>query len=237
MPDQTHSTLIRVFLGVLLLLLGYALSVAARTALADAYAEPAKSYLQGMRDADEVLNGDQWGAVFAALDRALALAPGDPRNLSELGRLYRTLLESDTLNAEQILRFGDTAAGYYQAALVLRPTWPWDWGNLALVKYQQYQDVGSEYQDALVRAVRFGPRETSLQERVVELGTESWPILRPDAASAVLRAADRALERDAQSFPEMADQVEQWRPLCTKGGDDFTHFKRRCEAAGLKQGS
>src|SRR4029077_3940294 len=135
-----------------------------------------------------------------SLMQALALAPGDPDNLSELARLHRILLEADDLDAGDISRYGDAGARYYQAALAQRPTWPWDWGNLALVKYQQYQDTSAVYQDALVRAVEFGPREPSLQDRVAELGARSWSHLNPTAALAVLTATERALERDAQSF-------------------------------------
>jgi len=233
LPDIAPSALVRASIAALLLLLVYALSIATRTGLADVYAAPAKSYLQTKREADEVLTREEWQAVYDSLIRALALAPGDPENLSELGRLHRILLEADDLDAGEISRYGDAGAGYYQAALALRPTWPWDWGNLALVKYQQYQDASAVYQDALVRAVEFGPRESSLQVRVAELGAGSWWALNPAAALAVLTAADRALERDAQSFSEMSDAKERWRPLCTRADDSFAYIKRRCETLGL----
>jgi hypothetical protein len=233
LPDFAPSTLVRASVAALMLPLGYALSVATRTGLADAYAEPAKSYLQTKREAGEVLTRDERQAVHDSLIRALALAPGDPDNLSELGRLHRILLEADDLDAGEITRYGDAGAGYYQAALAQRPTWPWDWGNLALVKYQQYQDTSAVYQDALVRTVEFGPREPSLQDRVVELGARSWSALNPAAALAVLTAAERALERDAQSFSGVPDAKERWRPLCARTGDSFAYIKRRCEALGL----
>jgi hypothetical protein len=233
LPNKARSAIARVSIAALLLVLGCALSNAVRTGLADVYAAPAKSYLQMKRGAGEVLTRDEWQALDASLIRALALAPGDPENLSELGRLYRILLEADDLDAEEILRYGDAGAGYYQAALALRPTWPWDWGNLALVKYQQYQDASGVYQDALVRAVEFGPRESSMQDRVTELGINSWSALNPAATLAVLTAADRALERDAQSFSGMSDAKERWRPLCARAGDPFGYIKRRCETLGL----
>jgi hypothetical protein len=233
LPDFAPSTLVRAYVAALLLLLGYALSMAARTGLADVYAEPAKSYLQTKREADEVLSRAEWHAIYDSLIWALALAPGDPDNLSELGRLHRILLEADDLDAGEISRYGDTGAAYYQAALAQRPTWPWDWGNLALVKYQQYQDTSAVYQDALVRTVEFGPREPSLQDRVAELGARSWSALSAAAALAVLAAAERALERDPQSFSGMPDAKERWRPLCARAGDSFTHIKRRCEVLGL----
>jgi hypothetical protein len=233
LPKEAPSPLVRASVAALLLLIGYALSVAVRTGLADLYAEPAKSYLQARRDAGEVLTRDEWQAINGSLTRALALAPGDPDNLSELGRLYRIVLEADDLDAGEISRFGDAGAGYYQAALAVRPTWPWDWGNLALVKYQQYQDTSGLYQDALVRAVEFGPRESSLQARVVELGSHSWPALNPAAAAAVLTAANRALEADAQSFSEMSGAKERWGPLCTLAGVSVAHVRRYCETLGL----
>jgi hypothetical protein len=233
LPDNAVSGLVRGSISALLLLLGYALSIAVRTGLADIYAAPAVIYLQTKRDAGEVLTRDEWQAVEGSLTRALALAPSDPENLSELGRLYRILLEAEGLDVEHISRDGDAAAGYYQAALAQRPTWPWDWGNLALVKYQQYQDTSGVYQDALVRAVEFGPREASLQERVATLGSHSWSALNPAAARAVLTAADRALERDPQSFSGMPDAKDRWRALCGHAGDSFPNLKRRCETLGL----
>jgi hypothetical protein len=233
LPDQAPPALVRASIAALLLVLGYALSIAARTGLADVYAEPAQSYLQTKRDAGEVLTREEWQALDGSLIRALALAPGDPDNLSELGRLHRILLEANDLDSGEILRLGDAGAGYYQAALAVRPTWPWDWGNLALVKYQQYQDTSGVYQDALARAVEFGPREPSLQDRVAELGINSWRALNSAAALAVLTAADRALERDPQSFSSMSDAKERWQPLCTRADDSFVYLKRRCETLGL----
>jgi len=233
MPDIAPSALVRASIAALLALLGYALSIAARTGLADVYAAPAKSYLETKRSAGEVLTQDEWQAVYGSLIRALALAPGDPENLSELGRLHRILLEADDLDAGEISRYGDAGAGYYQAALALRPTWPWDWVNLALVKYQQYQDTSGVYQDALVRAIEFGPRESSSQDRVTRLGISSWQTLNPAATLAVLTAADRALEPDARSFSDMSDAKERWRPLCIRAGDSFVYIKRFCATLGL----
>lgn len=233
LPDKALSARVRASIAAILLVLGCALSVAARTGLADFYAAPAKSYLQAKRHAGEVLTPDEWQAVDGSLIRALALAPGDPENLSELGRLYRILLEAENLDAGAISRYGDAAAGYYRAALAQRPTWPWDWGNLALVKYQQYQDTSGVYQDALVRAVEFGPRESSSQDLVADLGSGSWSALNPAAARAVLAAADRALERDAHSFSGISDAKERWRPLCAHAGNSVPYLKRRCETLNL----
>ena len=113
MPDKAPSVRVRRSIAALLLLLGYALSIAVRTGLADVYAAPAKVFLQTKRDAGEVLTRDEWQALDGRLIRALALAPGDPENLSELGRLHRILLEANKLDAAEISRYGDAGAVYY----------------------------------------------------------------------------------------------------------------------------
>lgn len=233
LPDKASSRPPRALILALLLLLGYAFSVAARTGLGDVYAAPAKSYLQLKREAAEELTQDEWQALRGSLTWALAMSPGDPDTLSELGRLHRILLEAAGLDVGEITRLGDAGTRYYLAALALRPTWPWDWGNLALVKYQQYQDRSGVYQDALVRAVEFGPREPSLQQRVAELGSRSWWALNPTTASAVLAAVDWTLQRDPKAFSRMSETKEQWLPLCIRAGDSFAYLKRRCVALGL----
>ncbi|RPI41377.1 MAG: hypothetical protein EHM59_20315 [Betaproteobacteria bacterium] len=230
---MTRSPVVSGLVALLLLLLGYAFSIAVRAGLADVYAEPAKSFLQKKRNAGEALTGDEWRAVYDGLSRALVLAPGDPENTSELARLHRILLEDADLDAEQITRIGDTAAGHYRAAIARRPTWPWDWIDLARVKYEQYQDAQAEYQDALVRAVEFGPREALLQDQVAWLGMNTWSVLRAPASLAVLTAADRALEADADALDWMLEDAERWRLPCTRAGESFSHFRQRCASLGL----
>lgn len=233
MAEQTPSTLARVGVVAALLLLGYAFSGSVRTGLADAYAAPAKSYLDARRAAGETLAPEEWQALTDSLTRALWLSPGDPETLSELGRLHRIRLEGEDLDAAAITRLGDAGAAYYQAALAQRPTWPWDWSNLAMVKYQQYQDGSPVYQDAVVRAVAYGPREASIQNRIAELGSRSWASLNAATGQAVLTAVDRALQRDDEALPDMAEDLARWQPLCARAGTTFTYLKRRCAALGL----
>ena len=181
----------------------------------------------------QALAARQHGLITYEQRRKLGLSDAAIARRVALGRLHRILLEAADLDVGQITRYANAGTAYYQAALVLRPTWPWDWGNLALVKYQQYQDMSAVYQDALVRAVEFGPRESSLQDQVAQLGSHSWSALNSAAAEAVLTAANRALEGDAQWFPGMSGVRERWRPLCAHAGNSFAYFRRRCEMLGL----
>ena len=105
------------------------MSIAARTALADIYSAPANAFLQDKLAGGGTLTTQEWQALHGSLDRALRLSPGDPGNLSELGRLYGLRLELADLDAEAITELGGLAGGYYAEALALRPTWPWDSGK------------------------------------------------------------------------------------------------------------
>jgi len=72
-----------------------------------------------------------------------------------------------------------------------------------------------------------------LQVRVAELGAGSWWALTPAAARAVLTAADRALERDPQSFSGMSMRRNDGGRCARRAGDSFAYIKRRCETLGL----
>lgn len=233
MTDPIRSPVVLALVALLLLLLGYATSIAVRTGLADLHAEPAKDFLETKRNAGEVLTQDEWQAIHDTLSQALILAPGNPENISELGRLYRIRLEPDDLDAAQITSYGDSATAFYQTAIARRPTWPWDWSDMARVKYEQYQDAGDVFQEALVRAVEFGPREDPLLDQIAWLGMNTWSVLRPAAARAVLTAADRVLAADAGALDWMFEDPGHWRLPCAGVGEPYIHVRHRCESLGL----
>ena len=164
------------------------------------------------------------------LDRALRLSPGDPTNLSDLGRLYGLRLELEELDAEEIVELGGVAGGYYAEALALRPTWPWDWGNLALVMYERRQEAHDVFHEALVRTVDFGPREPYLQQLVSELGLKTWEALSPVARGAVARAIDGALESGSLALVEMTDATTAaMAPVCAEALEGLPLLGQRCD--------
>jgi len=199
------------------ILLVVALTLAARNGLADLYAEPAKNFLQDRRDAGATLTETEWQAIHANLRRALSFAPHNPITLTELGRLHRIQLESDTLSDTEIDRHGNLAADYYEQAAVLRPAWPWGWSSLALVRYELYQDTSDAYHQALIHATHFGPWEGQVQRLVVELGLDTWASLSPGAKQAVLSTVDRALKRQPAGLNAIVDSEQAWQTLCQAG--------------------
>jgi len=215
----------------------YALTLAARNGLADLYARPAKNYLQDKRDEGTTLTETEWQAIHTNLLRALSLAPNDPVTLTELGRLHRILLEDDTLDRSEVQRFGESAIDYYEQAAMRRPTWPWGWSSVALVRYELFQDTESPYHQALIHAANFGPWEGQVQRLVTELGLDTWTTLGTDAKQAVLGTIDRALKRQPAGLEAIVDSDEAWQTICRAATpdapisktDELVRLQRRCK--------
>ena len=225
--DAPRASFVRVSVALLALTLVYALILAARNGLADVYAEPAKNFLQDKRDSGDTLTEAEWQVINANLQRALKLQPDNPVTLTELGRLHRIQLEVDTLERAEIERHGALALDYYERAARLRPTWPWGWSSMALVRYELFEDSSDAYHQALIRAARFGPWEGSIQRLIVDLGLDTWEHLSPGARHTVLVTVDRALKRQPDGLNAIVDAKDSWQTLCGAPAD-LSRLRRHC---------
>ena len=199
--------------GALLL---YAASLALRTGLADVYAEPAMRYLQAKDDAGVPLTELEWQQLEAALRRGSELAPANPDYLAHLGWLQQIKLtqDGDRLAIEDVLSYGALASGYYGQAAALRPTWPYDWGDLAIEEYRLGKYTSPKYSQALVHVARFGPWKDDEQLLIAELGSDTLQFLSPEAQQAYLRNLDRALRRQPAEVIAIVDAYGVWELVC-----------------------
>ena len=117
----------------------YQLVVAAGKGLADVYALPTINFLIEIQDRQLELTDEDRQVVEINLNRALALAPDNPDYLSNLGWLQQIRLrqEQDTLDPVEQARIETLAYQSYAQASAQRPTWPYDWGDMALEQYRQ----------------------------------------------------------------------------------------------------
>ncbi len=201
--------------GALLL---YAASLALRTGLADVYAEPAMSYLQAKDDASVPLTELEWQQLEAALRRGSELAPANPDYLAHLGWLQQIKLtqDRDSLAIEDVLSYGALASGYYGQAAALRPTWPYDWGDLAIEEYRLGKYTSPKYSQPLVHVARFGPWKDDEQLLIAELGSDTLQFLSPEAQQAYLRNLNRALRRQPAKVIAIVDAYAVWEPVCER---------------------
>ena len=237
MSESTWTA--RIAGGIAAGILLFAIFAAARIGLADIYATPAQSYLAGRSNAaldNEValeLTAEELNAISANLDRALAFTATNPELLSWAGRVNLYRLIPDELDAPEILEIGNAAAQRFNEALAARPTWPWDWLNLASARYEQFQDGSSEYHLALIRAMQFGAKEPTVHSAVAQLGLDTWPSLDQGAAQAVLQAVDSSLENNDPFLMELTEISEAWTEVCAALDDSYAHIAAVCKKHDL----
>jgi hypothetical protein len=196
--------------------LTYKLSLAIRFGLADLYAAPAIRYIERTQDRGTAFTAEEWQATQTNLRQALLLAPSNPVYLSNLGYLHQMKLdnEKDTLEIDELARHVELAYEFYESAASVRPTWSYDWGNLAVEKYRMVQYSSEAYSRALSQTARYGPWKDDAQLLVADLGTDTWEFLAPEARMAVLDSVDRALQRQPDEIVAIIDAYEAWEKIC-----------------------
>ena len=196
---------------------------AVRAGLGDLYAVPAMGYLfEAQNNQAEIAAADQQ-AIELSLNRSLAFAPGTPQYLSSLGWLqqYRMAPDKESLNDDDWLRLSGLAYDFYAQAAAQRPTWPYDWGDMAIERYRQGLFAGAEYNQALVNTARFGPWKNDSQIIVVKLALATWADLVPASRQATLATIERGLKRQSGAISEIIERSPGWASLCSAEAGDI----------------
>ena len=218
-------------------LLMYQLVVAAGKGLADVYALPTMNFLLEVHDRYFELAEEDRQVVEINLNRALALAPDNPDYLSNLGWLQQIRLrqEQDTLDPVEKAQIETLAYQSYAQASALRPTWPYDWGDMALEQYRQANFSGAPYHWALVNAARFGPWKDDIQVIITEHALDTWDDLNLAARQALLMTIDRGLQRQPDTIIAIIEAYPAWDTVCApeQGGSAavaaLTHLLAECQ--------
>ena len=218
-------------------LLMYQIVVAAGKGLADVYALPTMNFLLEIHDRHLELAEEDRQVVEINLNRALALAPDNPDYLSNLGWLQQIRLrqEQDTLDPVEKAQIETLAYQSYAQASALRPTWPYDWGDMALEQYRQANFSGAPYHRALVNAARFGPWKDDIQVIIPEHALDTWDDLNLAARQALLMTIDRGLQRQPDTIIAIIEAYPAWDTVCAPEqgvSDDFAalpHLLAECQ--------
>jgi hypothetical protein len=239
MSLSDHSKSFFRFAGLSLFgaLLIYQIVVAAGKGLADVYALPTMNFLLEIHDRHLELAEEDRQVVEINLNRALALAPDNPDYLSSLGWLQQIRLrqEQDTLDPVEKVQIETLAYQSYAQASAQRPTWPYDWGDLALEQYRQANFSGASYHRALVNAARFGPWKDDIQVIITELALDTWDDLNLAARQALLMTIDRGLQRQPDTIIAIIEAYPAWTTVCApgQGGSasfaDLPHLLAECQ--------
>lgn len=153
---------------------------------------PARKQLDNWREKQRQLEHAQWETIRTQLDHALQYTPDDPDLLRDLGMaheaefiLYPSIDRSARMDREK-------AGKYYQQAILLRPSWPYDRIDLALVKYRLDETDRTIYK-LMTQAVELGPWEPRVQQVVTEIGLRHWDSLPDDIRKVVLETVNNGV--------------------------------------------
>lgn len=160
---------------------------AGKRGLADVVAQEPRHEMERWQSGKSVPDKIRLDAMQAALDRALALDPRNPKLLEELA-LFRAARLGGRYNHDPEVREArrQALAGLRQA-LEQRPTFGDAWFNLALIKFR-LGEIDREFSQSLQQAMRLSPWEPTVQLRAIELGLANWQALADPLREALKQA-------------------------------------------------
>jgi hypothetical protein len=141
------------------------------------YTAPPEQYEQVLQQHQNILsltsyNGDYWTAFAEMQLWSLATTVNMPQ-------IQQTQRKADILNA-------------YRTALRLRPTWPYAYIRLALIK-AHFGEVDDELNIAMQKAYQLGAWESDVLRPTIELGLALWPQLQAKTQQTVANAVEHAI--------------------------------------------
>lgn len=149
-----------------------------------------------------------WLIAELAAKRAIRFYPVKNAELyNQLGRVFEWKhfhLPAGALEAKALRQ---RALQAYRTATTLRPTWPYTWTDLALIKVR-LNEVDIEMSRALQQAFDMGPWRRANLHRVAEVGLIAWPSLDAAGRSVTMEAIKRGLTLDLRSAKTMWQIVQ-----------------------------
>jgi hypothetical protein len=167
---------------------------------------------------------ETWLQVRNDLLEARRLTPGDPTVLESLGVLHARRGQSP-----ELLTY---ARDYFQQALVLRPTSPYAWANLANTMYR-LRPEGAGLEQPLDNAIRFGPWEPAVHRLGTDLGLAAYGKISPESRDEVRKLIGNSMHRNPIETLQIAERRDRLDVACafTPGNRRVdVHWIERCKA-------
>ena len=170
----------------------YLVYIAGSWSLADIYARPSIIILEKWRSDEITLNDDDWDELRKNLSIALEFDPDNPRFHEYLALAIEGRYAYIAPKNEEAMPSRRAAYKHYKDSISIRPTWPYAWVNLALVKYR-LGETDDEFYHALHKADELGPWEPGVQRVIADVGLHYWGSLSREERGFVLNIIDKSL--------------------------------------------
>jgi hypothetical protein len=132
-------------------------------------------------------------------------SPADPNVHELLGLLGARGFDVSGATGRSNPEILGEAAAQYREALMLRPSSPYTWVNLAALQYR-LGNTGSEFETALVRAIQTGPYEPEVQAMVANFGLAVWNEVAAPTRTAIEQAVASGMKRNPREFLQIGER-------------------------------
>lgn len=205
---------------IAMVLVAAALLLAAEVAswgMADYYARPAENQLDLWAQGKLTLGHGQWLQMQTQLARAVSLDPRNPKILRAYGNALEGPYASYPPGAAAARPIREEAANFYRKATSVRPTWPYAWADLAMVKYR-LNELDTEFFHAMYTARETGPEQLGVLRVLDYVGLKTWGRLPSDPEHFVLDVITDSLHYPDRNFvSHTLDQINRQNllePVC-----------------------
>ena len=154
---------------------------------------------------------EQWQRTVDALREALRVTPRDPELWEFLGFAYEIASRNFAPAGTSV--YSEFALIHFREAAALRPTSPYAWTAVAVMKHRLGQ-VDEEFLQAFFSAMRLGPWEPRLQRITSDLGLILWDRLDARLRDEVRENWRRTAAWQADALVKLAISRGRERVLC-----------------------
>lgn len=193
----------------------------ARWGIANIYAYQTIQQLQAWQEqAPKTIS--ETNSAMQTIRKARKLDANNPDLMSYQAQVFewQARLSQDKNSAQPYLA---SAAELYRGALVIRPTWPFDWVALADLK-AELNEFDDEFSKAIERSNSLGAWEYPVQLRLVNTGFKHWQHLTSKEQDIINQSFDRALRGNRfMPFIKIASKYQQLALFCARSFDGKTH--------------
>jgi len=202
-------------IAVIVVGLVYALFNSFNQGIADIYKESAVKQMQSWEGSGHVIDSKQWDQAFESIHQALKHYPNNPEYYSLLGRLYQWKVYQRPINSRIALENFQQALDYYHQSLAVRPSYAFDWANVALMK-SRLSEVDTAFYSAVNKAWTYGQWEPEIQLKLADALLSVWYLLDDKHWNQLVTIVEQGLASYPKEIMRIASQVKVLNKLCGK---------------------
>jgi 2-polyprenyl-6-methoxyphenol hydroxylase-like FAD-dependent oxidoreductase len=183
--------------GLALCALGWAGATATNLARADALVAASSAEMAAWTASRAMPAEGTWSVVREQLEDAVRIVPNDPSSQELLALVLASRLDKPEYPA--------AAHVHFSHALMLRPTSPYTWANMAELDYLE-GNTGDDFELALRRAAFLGPQEPEVHRTVTDYGLAVWSEVRPETQAAIGGTLRAGLRRNPLEMLQISER-------------------------------